>query len=241
MLGIARLDDAPGLEQHGAVAEPAHRRHVVGHEQHGGARLADALELVEALLLEGRVADREHLVDQQDLGVDLDHHREREPHEHARRVVLELQVDEVVQLGEVDDAVEAAQRVALGEAEHRRVDHHVVAGGEIGVEADPELDERRHAAVDVDVARVALVDAREALQQRRLAGAVAAHDAEELAGLDGERDVAQRAQLVEAAAPQRVQRTLLERVDPLARNLERLADVVDQHRGERVGLHGRTG
>ena len=66
-----------------------------------------ALELVEALLLEGGVADGEHLVDEQDLGVHLDHHREGEAHEHARRVVLELQVDEVAQLGEVDDRVEA--------------------------------------------------------------------------------------------------------------------------------------
>ena len=35
------------------------------------ARL-EALELVEAFLLERRVADRQHLVDEQDLGVDLD-------------------------------------------------------------------------------------------------------------------------------------------------------------------------
>ncbi len=40
----------------------------------------EPVELVEALLLEGGVADREHLVDQQDLGVDLDRDREGEPH-----------------------------------------------------------------------------------------------------------------------------------------------------------------
>jgi hypothetical protein len=63
--------------------------------RHGRAALADARELVEALLLEGGVADGEDLVDEQDVGVDLDHHREGEPDEHARRVVLELEVDEV--------------------------------------------------------------------------------------------------------------------------------------------------
>ena len=68
---------------------------------------ADALELVVALLLEGGVADGEDLVDQQDLGVDVDHHREGEPHEHARGVVLDLHLDEVAELGEVDHAVEA--------------------------------------------------------------------------------------------------------------------------------------
>ena len=76
------------------------------------ALVAHAVELVEALLLEGGVADGEHLVDQQDVGVDLDHHREGQAHVHPRRVVLELEVDELLELGEVDDRVEALARLA---------------------------------------------------------------------------------------------------------------------------------
>ena len=68
-----------------------------------------------------------------------------------------------------------------GEAEHDRVDDHVVARGEIGVEADAELDERRQPAADLDPAGVDVVDPGEALQQRALAAAVAPDDAEELA------------------------------------------------------------
>ena len=41
-----------------------------------------ARELVEALLLERGVADGEHLVDEQDVGVDLDGGRERQPDVH---------------------------------------------------------------------------------------------------------------------------------------------------------------
>ena len=52
--------------------------------------VAQPIEDVEALLLEGGVADREHLVDQQDVGVHLDRHREGQTHVHARGVVLEL-------------------------------------------------------------------------------------------------------------------------------------------------------
>ena len=37
---------------------------------------------VEALLLEGGVADGQHLVDEQDVGVDLDHHA------NARRTIM---------------------------------------------------------------------------------------------------------------------------------------------------------
>ena len=71
----------------------------------------EPLELLEALLLERGVADREHLVDEQDVGVDLDRDREREPHAHARRVVLELEVDELLELGERDDLVEPLARL----------------------------------------------------------------------------------------------------------------------------------
>ena len=190
----------------------------------------DAVELVVALLLEGGIADGQHLVDQEDLGVDVDHHREREPHEHARGVVLHLQVDEVAEFGEVDHAVEAPARLAGAEAEHGRVEHRVVARRQVGVEADPELDERRHAPVDVDRAAVDAVDPGQALQQRRLARAVAPDDAEELARLHGEGHAAQRVQDVVVAAAERVQRALLERADLLARDLEALVDTVDYHR-----------
>ena len=69
----------------------------------------------------------------------------------------------------------------------------VVAGVELGVEADAELDEGREQAVDADGAAVCAVDAGEDLQQRALAAAVRADDAEELALLDRERDVVERA------------------------------------------------
>ena len=67
-------------------------------------------ELVHALLLERRVADGEDLVDQQDVGVDVDRDREAEPDVHAGRVVLHRLVDELLDAGEVDDLVELAPR-----------------------------------------------------------------------------------------------------------------------------------
>ena len=82
-------------------------------------RAAVALELahaVDAALLERLVAHREHLVDQQDLGVDVHRHGEAEPHEHARGVELHLVVHEVRELGEGHDVVVDALGVAPAEA-----------------------------------------------------------------------------------------------------------------------------
>ena len=228
--GIAHRHHPPALQQQRAVAEAVDGAHVVGDEQDRAAVLAHAVELAIALVLEGGVSDRQHLVDQQHLGVDLDHDGERQPHVHAGRVVLELHVLELAQLGEVDHRVHPPACLVRAEAEQDRVQHNVVLGGEVGVESDSELDEGRHAAVDADRALVGSVDAGQALEQRALARPVAPHDAEELSRLDGEGDVVQALQRLVAAAPEAVQRPLLEGAVALLRHPEALADVLDADR-----------
>ena len=81
-------------------------------------------------------------------------------------------------------------RLAAAEAEHRRVERDVVARGQVGVEADAELDERRDAAVDADrrPRRRGRCPARH-FSSVRLARSVAPDDAEELAPRDAERHV----------------------------------------------------
>ena len=105
-------------------------------------------EVLEALALEGGVADRQHLVDEQDVGAGARGHREGDAHLHARGVVLELLVHRALELGERDDVV--VHRVDLGprEAEQGAVEVDVLAPGELGVEADAELDEGHEPAVD---------------------------------------------------------------------------------------------
>ena len=120
--------------------------------------LPEPCERVEALLLECLVTDRQHLVEQEDVEVDLDRDRVREPHLHPRREVLQLLVDEALELGELDDVVESLSSSRFVHAEERAVDPDVVARRELGVEADAELDERRKPPVDDDLAAVLAVD-----------------------------------------------------------------------------------
>ena len=95
----------------------------------------------------------EHLVDEEDLGLDVDGQREGEPRVHARRVVLHLVVDERLELGERDDLVEDLRDVAPRQAEDRPVQEEVLAAGEVGVESGAELEERGDAAGLAHVAR----------------------------------------------------------------------------------------
>jgi hypothetical protein len=128
------------------------------------ARLWETAEGVEALLLEHRVAHGQHLVEEEDVGIHLDRGGERETDLHARGVVVELHVDEVLELREADHVAGAPPRLTGTQPDEGRRDGHVVRRAEAGMEADSQLDEGREPAAYLDVARVGPVDARDAAQ-----------------------------------------------------------------------------
>src|SRR5205823_4237841 len=81
-------DDLSGIAEgaHLALIQPEaprrelrDRRHVVADEQHRPSLAADLAHLPEALPLESGVSDREHLVDDQDVRLQMRRYREREP------------------------------------------------------------------------------------------------------------------------------------------------------------------
>ena len=107
--------------------------------------LADVVHLAEALLLEPRVADREHFVDDQDLRLEVRRDREREPHVHAARVVLHRRVDEALDLGEGDDLVELARDLRAAHAENRAVQENVLAAGQLRMKPGADFEQRADA------------------------------------------------------------------------------------------------
>ena len=108
------------------------------------------LHALVALLPEGRVADREDLVDEDDRLVEGRDHREAQPHLHARGEVAEGHLEPVTHLrtGEVDDLVEALIDLLAAEAVQPGREVDVLARGELTEEAAGELDERGDTAVD---------------------------------------------------------------------------------------------
>ena len=163
----------------------------MGHEHDRLSRRYQAREGVLALALERLVPDRQDLIEEQDVGVDMGNHREGEPHSHSRREVLELQVDEVLELRHLDDLLEARPSVPGFESHHHAVELDVVASRELVVEPDAEIDDRSHATGDPDAAGVRLIDPGEELEEGALSGAVSSDHSEELAAPDLEGDVAE--------------------------------------------------
>src|SRR5919109_3047686 len=109
-------------------------------------RSAAALELgklVEALMREALVTNREHLVYQQHVRIDVNGHGKSQAHVHAGRICLYRRIDEVLKLGELDNLLKAARDLLLREPQHDAVDEHVLAAGDLGMEPGAQLDERR--------------------------------------------------------------------------------------------------
>jgi hypothetical protein len=152
----------------------------------------DVLHLAETLLLELCVADREHLVDEQDLRLQVRRDRESEPDLHPARVALDRRVEELLDAGELDDRVELALDLGAAHAQDRAVQVDVLAAGQLRVEAGADLEQRADPPAQLGAALRRLGDPREQLQERALAGAVRADQAEHLALLHLERDVAER-------------------------------------------------
>ena len=192
----ARLgDDLTLLEHEDAVAEALDRRQVV-RDEHDRAPLDRGLaHLLQGASLEVHVPDGEHLVDDEDLGIEVGGDREGQAHEHAARVALHRRVDEGPDAGEVDDLLVAVEDVPSTEAQQRPVEEDVLAPRELGVKAGSDLEQRGRPAVELDASLGRQRDARQQLEHRALAGAVAADDPDRLAVVNVEADVLQRPEL----------------------------------------------
>ena len=140
-------------QQDRAVAESLDRGRVVGDEHDRAAALLELEDLAEAPALELLVADGEHLVEQQHVGVDVRRDREAKPHVHPRRVRAHRPVDRLLEAGEGDDLVELLAQVGALEPVDRAVEEDVLAARQVGMEAGAELEQRADTSADLDAAR----------------------------------------------------------------------------------------
>jgi hypothetical protein len=207
-------------------------REGVRDEEDRLSRLAEVFDPRTALHLKALVPDRERLVDEQNVGLDVGGDRERETGRHAGRISADRRVDELLELRPLDDTRRPAAHLGPREAEQRALEHDVLPPGQLPVKAQTELEKRRCATHHDDAASARRHHAGDEAQQRALACSVAADDADRLAGPHLERHLAQRFELVEVeAAFQPPDRVLLQRPDPLPRDPVAHRHLLDGDRG----------
>src|SRR5207245_2218310 len=100
-------------------------------------------------------------------------------------------------LGEVDDLVKAPVDLGPPHAEDRAAEVDVLPARQLRMEAGADLQQRTDTTSDSGSTARRFGDPRQHLEQRRLSGAVAADDADDVAVRDLERDVPERPQTSE--------------------------------------------
>src|SRR5215213_1197557 len=188
--------DAALGEHDRLITEVHDRGEVVADEDDRAALARGGLHPAQALLLERQVTDREDLVDDQDLRLQVRRDREGEPQLHSARIALDGSVHEGAHIGELDDLLEATLDLLALHVEHRAVQEDVLAPGQLRVEACPHLQESPYPAAEVRLPLGRRGDPREDLEERALPGTVVADDPQRLAPLELEVDVAEGPELL---------------------------------------------
>ena len=214
LLRFPDLPHAAVFEPHDTLTELLDLLNVVRDEQHRGAAAHELHHAALALFLELRVAHGEDLVHNQDLRLHHGGDGERQPRQHAGGIVADRDVDEVPQLGEVQDLLELGVEKRLCVAENRAVEIDILTAPQIHIKAGAEFQHRHDIAAAFYRALRGLHDAGDDLQECALARAVAPDEADRLALLHLKRDVLQRGErAVLQLAAQRRGDKLLERQD----------------------------
>src|ERR1700730_10243998 len=114
---------------------------------------------------------------------------EGEAYIHAAGVALRRRIEELIDFGEGDDLVKFPSNLRARHTEDRPVQVDVFSARQLAMKSRADLEQARDASLDPHSAFARLGDARYNLQERRLAGAIAADDAYDGAALDLETDV----------------------------------------------------
>ena len=207
----------------------------MGDQDDGLSLLLHAGDAVQAFLLEGLVAHRQHLVDERDVRVEVDGDGEPQAHVHARGIVLDLVIDKGPQFAEFHDLVEDALQVPAPESQDGGVQVDVLPAGEVGVEAGPQLQQGGDGSVGADGALVGAQDLGHQPQHGGFSRAVGAYHPQGLPLVDGQVDVLQGPEeLVAPLAP--VDEPLLQGVVDVMVEAEALPHPLQLYGGDLGGL-----
>jgi len=212
---------------------------VVVRGEHQDARPLDEVQKPRVgQLLELGVADGDPFVHQQHVGLDRGGRGEGEARLHAGRIGLHRHRQEGAEPGERGDLLQPLLDLARAEAGDPAAQADVVEAAGRRVDAQRQVQQRSDAALHLDLAIVRLIGAGERAQQGGLARAVVADQAQPVAGVQLEGDVAERGDVGDAgvraqpAADGHGRQPFLQRlgVDPIDREAQAQVAAGDRHR-----------
>src|SRR6516165_259229 len=172
-----------------------------------------------------RIADGQGLIDDQDIGVGMGADRECETCRHAARIHFQGLMEESANVGEGGYVGQSFFYGRALHAEDRAADQGIFPAGQFVIETCAECENWRHPAVDRYAPMRRTGDSAKDLQERGLASAIGADNAQFLTAMNLEGDVSQHPMPMIELFPKSKER-LFELVVPAQIKLERLADMI---------------
>ena len=166
------------------VRQTAHGAQIVRDKNDGHALMLELLNSTDASLLEENIADRKRFVDDQDVGIHVNRHREREPDKHSTGIRFQRPIHEFADLGKFLDRGNSLAGLSIREPKDRRIQENVLAAGELRIESSAQLEQRRNTPLNGDNAGCGTDHTRQHPQQRGFARAVLADESQATAPLD---------------------------------------------------------
>ena len=170
------------------------------HEEDSAAfALGDVLHLADGFLLELGVAYGEDFVHDEDLGFEKGCYGEAQTDSHSRTIALNRGVDIPFAAAEVNDLIELGLDLGAAHAEDSAVHEDILATGHFLMKTRADFQERAYTAVGTDSAGRRAGDTAQQFKKCRFAGTVLTDDADDIALLDLEVDIAERPDVVGVA------------------------------------------
>ena len=153
--------------------------------------LGNVFHLTYRFLLELRIAHRKHFIHHQDLRLQERSDSEPKPHSHTGGITFDRGVNIAFTAGEINDLVQLGLDLITGHAEDGAVHEDILTSGHLAMEACADFEQGANSTMGSYRTRGRTGDAAQEFEQCRFAGAVLADDADDVALLDLEVDVAQ--------------------------------------------------
>ena len=168
----------------------------MGYHDDRRAVFANLLHAAVALGLEKDIPDRERLINDQDLRLDVDRKRKCQTHEHTARVRLDRLIDEVANLGKIENLRQLCIHLFFGISHHRTVHIDIFDTGVVLVKSGSQLQQRRNFAAHRHLAGRRRENAGNDLKDRRFTRTVRTDDADRLTFFNRKGKIAQRVEIL---------------------------------------------
>ena len=182
------------------IAELTNRSHIMTNEEDCSAlALGNVFHLADGFLLELGIADGEDFVHNEDLRFQERSYGEAKTDSHTGGITLHRGVDIAFAAGEIDDFIQLAVNLSTGHTEDSAIQIDILATGHFLMKTRADFQQGAYTAMGTDSAGGGTGDAAQEFQEGRFAGAVLTDDADDIALLDLEVDIAQRPDVVRCA------------------------------------------